>query len=94
VKVVLIGSMYPPYAWGGAEKAIAMLAEALVRKGHNVVVVTLHPGYLERTEERNGIRIFVLAFYSRDQAQAAYAYCMASSRDVELESCAQGRENS
>jgi glycosyltransferase involved in cell wall biosynthesis len=60
VKVVLIGSMYPPYAWGGAEKAIAMLAEALVRKGHNVVVVTLHPGYLERTEERNGIRIYHL----------------------------------
>jgi hypothetical protein len=52
--------MYPPYAWGGAEKAIAMLAEALVRKGHNVVVVTLHPGYLERTEERNGIRIYNL----------------------------------
>jgi glycosyltransferase involved in cell wall biosynthesis len=52
--------MYPPYAFGGAEKAIAMLAEALVRKGHNVVVVTLYPGYLEKTEERNGIRVYYL----------------------------------
>lgn len=60
MKVVLIGSMYPPYAFGGAEKAIAMLAEALVKRGHNVVVVTLYPGYLERTEERNGIRVYYL----------------------------------
>jgi glycosyltransferase involved in cell wall biosynthesis len=60
VKVVLIGSMYPPYAFGGAEKAISTLAEALVKRGHNVVVVTLYPGCLERTEERNGIRVYYL----------------------------------
>lgn len=60
MKVVLIGSMYPPYAFGGAEKAIATLAEALVRSGHDVVVVTLHPGHLERAEQRNGIRIYHL----------------------------------
>jgi glycosyltransferase involved in cell wall biosynthesis len=60
MKVVLIGSMYPPYAFGGAEKAIAMLAEALARRGHNVVVVTLHPGFLEEMEERNGVRVYHL----------------------------------
>ena len=60
MKVVLIGSMYPPYAFGGAEKAIAMLAEALVGRGHDVVVLTLHPGASEKTEERNGIRIYHL----------------------------------
>ena len=60
MKVVLIGSMYPPYAFGGAEKAIAMLAEALVRRGHNVVVVTLCPGSSERMEERNGMRVYHL----------------------------------
>ena len=60
MKVVLIGSMYPPYAFGGAEKAIAMLAEALVGRGHNVVVVTLHPGASEKIEERSGIRIYHL----------------------------------
>jgi glycosyltransferase involved in cell wall biosynthesis len=60
MKIVLIGSMYPPYAIGGAEKAIAMLAEALVRNGHSVVVATLHPGSLEATEESNGIRVYRL----------------------------------
>jgi glycosyltransferase involved in cell wall biosynthesis len=60
MKVVLIGSMYPPYAFGGAEKAIAMLAQALVRSGHNVVVVTLHPGSQEKMEERNGTRVYHL----------------------------------
>jgi glycosyltransferase involved in cell wall biosynthesis len=57
MRVLLIGTMYPPYVFGGAEKAIAMLAQALVRSGHDVVVLTLHPGASERTEERNGIRI-------------------------------------
>jgi glycosyltransferase involved in cell wall biosynthesis len=60
MKVLLIGTMYPPYVFGGAEKAIAMLTEALVRSGHDVVVLTLHPGASERTEERNGIRIYHL----------------------------------
>jgi glycosyltransferase involved in cell wall biosynthesis len=60
MRVLLIGTMYPPYVFGGAEKAIATLAEALVRSGHDVVVLTLHPGASERTEERNGIRIYHL----------------------------------
>ena len=37
-----------------------MLAEALVGRGHNVVVVTLHPGASEKIEERSGIRIYHL----------------------------------
>jgi glycosyltransferase involved in cell wall biosynthesis len=60
MKVLLIGTMYPPYVFGGAEKAIAMLAQALVRSGHEVVVLTLHPGASERTEERDGLRIYHL----------------------------------
>lgn len=60
MKVLLIGTMYPPYVFGGAEKAIATLAQALVRSGQDVVVLTLHPGESERTEERDGIRIYHL----------------------------------
>jgi hypothetical protein len=41
MKVLLIGTMYPPYVFGGAEKAIATLAQALVRSGHDVAVATL-----------------------------------------------------
>lgn len=60
MKVLLIGTMYPPNVFGGAEKAIAMLAQALVRSGHDVVVLTLHSEASERREERNGIRIYHL----------------------------------
>jgi len=60
MKVLLIGTMYPPYVFGGAEKAIATLSQALVRGGHEVVVLTLHPGASERMEERNGLRIYHL----------------------------------
>jgi glycosyltransferase involved in cell wall biosynthesis len=60
MRILLIGTMYPPYAYGGAEKAVAMLAQALVRSGHNVAVVTLHSGRQEKTEERNGVRIYHL----------------------------------
>jgi glycosyltransferase involved in cell wall biosynthesis len=60
MKVLLIGTMYPPYFVGGAEKAMSTLAEALGRRGHNVVVVTLHPGTVERVEEQDGIRIYRL----------------------------------
>ncbi len=60
MKVVLIGSMYPPYAFGGAEKAITLLAEALVRRGHDVVVVTLHPDFVEKMEDWKGVRVYYL----------------------------------
>jgi glycosyltransferase involved in cell wall biosynthesis len=60
MKVLLIGTMYPPYVFGGAEKAIATLAQALVRGGHEVVVLTLHPEASERMEERDGLRIYHL----------------------------------
>jgi glycosyltransferase involved in cell wall biosynthesis len=60
MKILLIGTMYPPYVFGGAEKAIATLAQALVRSGHEVVVLTLHPGASERVEERDGLRIYHL----------------------------------
>jgi glycosyltransferase involved in cell wall biosynthesis len=60
MKVLLIGSMYPPYAFGGAEKAIALLAEALVQKGREVVVVCLYPESIEKVEERHGIRVYYL----------------------------------
>jgi len=60
MKIVLIGSMYPPYEYGGAEKAIAVLAEAMVRDGHHVSVISLHPHSTEIVEDRNSVRVYYL----------------------------------
>jgi|SRR5208283_2287527 len=60
MKILIISSLYPPHIIGGAEKAAAELAEAMVRSGHLVVVVTLHPGTSESVEDRNGVRVYRL----------------------------------
>jgi glycosyltransferase involved in cell wall biosynthesis len=58
MKILIINSLYPPHVVGGAEKAAALLAESLVRYGHEVVVVSLHPGSNEVVENRNGVRVY------------------------------------
>jgi glycosyltransferase involved in cell wall biosynthesis len=60
MKILIISSLYPPNVIGGAEKAAAELAEALVRRGHLVVAVTLHPGSSEIVENRNGVLVYRL----------------------------------
>jgi len=60
MKILIISTLYPPNVIGGAEKAAAELAEALVRRGHMVAVVTLHSGSSEVVEDRSGVRIYRL----------------------------------
>jgi glycosyltransferase involved in cell wall biosynthesis len=60
MKVLIISSLYPPHVVGGAEKAAAQLAEALVRHHHEVVVVCLHPDSKPVIEDRNGVRVYRL----------------------------------
>ena len=60
MKILIISTLYPPHVVGGAEKAAAELAEAMVRHGHVVVVVSLHPGSGEVVENRNGVRVYRL----------------------------------
>jgi glycosyltransferase involved in cell wall biosynthesis len=60
MKILIISTLYPPHVIGGAEKAAALLAEALARRDHEVVVVSLHPGPDEVVDERNGVRVYRL----------------------------------
>jgi glycosyltransferase involved in cell wall biosynthesis len=60
MKILIISTLYPPNVIGGAEKAAAELAEAMVRCGQAVVVVTLHPATSEIVEDRNGVRVYRL----------------------------------
>jgi glycosyltransferase involved in cell wall biosynthesis len=56
----MLNHLYPPFAAGGSEKATAMLAEALVRAGHSVAVVTLHRQRRESMRVENGVRVYRL----------------------------------
>jgi glycosyltransferase involved in cell wall biosynthesis len=56
VKILTISCEYPPIGGGGAT-ACQGLAEALVRAGHEVVVVTSRMHGLASFEERNGVQI-------------------------------------
>lgn len=60
MKILVISTLYSPHVIGGAEKAATMLAEAMVGKGLDVVVISLHPEAEERVEERNGVRVYRL----------------------------------
>jgi glycosyltransferase involved in cell wall biosynthesis len=43
MKIGLISSLYPPYVFGGAEICVKKTAEWLMRKGHEVFVITTSP---------------------------------------------------
>ena len=50
--------MYPPEIVGGAEVSVALLAEALAQRGHQVVVVCLHRERGFVVGERDGVRVY------------------------------------
>jgi glycosyltransferase involved in cell wall biosynthesis len=60
MKILQISTLYPPHVVGGAEKAAALLAEALAKRGHEVVMVSLHPGSSEIVEDQKGVRVYRL----------------------------------
>lgn len=60
MKVLIVSSVYYPNIYGGTEKVAQNLAEALVKRGHEVAVAALNwrKGYA--TAEVNGVRVHYL----------------------------------
>nr|WP_319372576.1 glycosyltransferase family 4 protein [uncultured Methanobacterium sp.] len=57
MKICLISNLYPPNVIGGAEITVQKTAEGLVKKGHEVLVITTSSeDYLE--EVKNGVKIY------------------------------------
>ncbi len=65
MRILMINTLYPPIAVGGAERSVCMLAEALARSGDQVAVVSLHPGPQESVESRNDVRVYRLPMDNR-----------------------------
>lgn len=58
MKIIIICTLYPPYILGGAEISISLLAESLIKYGHQVNVITTGNEYSE--EILNGVKIYRL----------------------------------
>lgn len=60
MRITIVNLLYPPIQVGGAEKAVAVLAEALASREHQVTVISLHPGSELDVEIRGRVRVYRL----------------------------------
>lgn len=57
MRILHLSMLYPPHILGGAERSVAMLAEAQTALGHEVAASCTTPGAFQR-EQRNGVSVF------------------------------------
>ena len=60
MKILMVNSLYPPIVQGGAERSVSLLAEALVRRGDEVSVVTLHDREIVERQQIQGVSVYRL----------------------------------
>lgn len=60
MKAVMVSGLYYPNVFGGTEKVVQNLAEALAAHGHQIVVATLSRGRVREIAEVNGVRVYYL----------------------------------
>jgi glycosyltransferase involved in cell wall biosynthesis len=58
LKILIVNTLYPPDIMGGAEVSVSLLAEAFMRNGHHVAVVSLQKAGDVSVGDRNGIRTY------------------------------------
>jgi glycosyltransferase involved in cell wall biosynthesis len=57
---MIVNTLYYPYKFGGAEVSVQLLAEELIRKGHQVRVVCLHSEDKKKKDNVNGVDVIYL----------------------------------
>jgi hypothetical protein len=58
MKIAFVSTLYAPNESGGAERTVRVLAEALVTRGHQAVVISLAPDGVARDTTLNGVRVY------------------------------------
>src|SRR5437588_10382242 len=53
----MVHTMYAPRVYGGAERAVQLLAEGLAEAGHDVIVIAASPAREAGTRTLNGVQI-------------------------------------
>ena len=57
MRILHLSTLYPPHVVGGAEKSVALLAEAQVAHGHTVAAACISPTGAPKTN-RNGVTVY------------------------------------
>ncbi|SMB29426.1 Uncharacterized 42.6 kDa protein in cps region [Serratia proteamaculans] len=60
MKIMLLNTLYSPYQVGGAEKSVQILAESLVKRGHEVRVLSIYEGERRKIDYINGVEVVYL----------------------------------
>lgn len=58
MKVLFVSTLYAPNEKGGAERTVRILAETLVARGHEAVVISLAPDGVARTGMVSGVKTY------------------------------------
>jgi len=58
MKICLISNLYPPFMLGGAEISVRRDAEGLLKKKHEVLVITTSPNRKSSIEDINGVKVY------------------------------------
>jgi len=58
MKVAFVSTLYAPNEKGGAERTVRILAETLVSRGHEAVVISLAPDGVARNDVINGVKTY------------------------------------
>lgn len=58
MKIAFVSTLYAPNERGGAERTVRILAESLVSRGHEAVVISLAPDGVARTDSINGVKTY------------------------------------
>ena len=58
MKILILNSLYYPNIIGGAEKSVQLLAESLLSRGHEPVVITTSDGF--SVDYINGVKVYYL----------------------------------
>jgi glycosyltransferase involved in cell wall biosynthesis len=78
MKVAFVSTLYAPNESGGAERTVRVLAEGLVARGHQAVVISLAPDGVAREAVLNDVHVYYvplanLYWKQADQARSALA---------------------
>ena len=74
MKIAFVSTLYAPNERGGAERTVRILAEALVARGHEAVVISLSPDGIAREDAINGVKTYYVPLANIFWKQAEEAH--------------------